>query len=61
MSLGGCFFMQTLVLIDGQNLYHLARNCSHLMRVNGPKGGVITAGARGGDRVIQEGWTLKLT
>ena len=25
MSLGGCFFMRTLVLIDGQNLYHLAR------------------------------------
>ena len=25
MSLGGCFCMPTLVLIDGQNLYHLAR------------------------------------
>ena len=25
MSLGGCFFMRTIVLIDGQNLYHLAR------------------------------------
>ena len=25
MSLGGCFFMRTVVLIDGQNLYHLAR------------------------------------
>ena len=24
-SLGGCFFVRTLVLIDGQNLYHLAR------------------------------------
>ena len=25
MSLGGCFFMRTIVFIDGQNLYHLAR------------------------------------
>ena len=25
MSLGGCFFMRAIVLIDGQNLYHLAR------------------------------------
>ena len=25
ISLGGCFFVRTLVLIDGQNLYHLAR------------------------------------
>ena len=25
ISLGGCFFMRTIVLIDGQNLYHLAR------------------------------------
>ncbi len=25
MFLGGCFFMRTIVLIDGQNLFHLAR------------------------------------
>ncbi len=25
MSLGGCFFMRTIVFIDGQNLYHLAK------------------------------------
>ena len=25
MSLGGCSFMRSIVFIDGQNLYHLAR------------------------------------